>query len=117
MITQSVRRGTLTSVSRLGAASSLRKKNHGNQSSFGRMTAIAESHAPTSLATGTVQDVVAPPKESEPEKLVRFWKDVLSLLRTGADDSILHNVARLDYEVKIGNIPENLTDPDIKVSI
>ena len=112
-----MRRGTLTSssVSRLGAGSSLRKRNFGNQSSFGRMTAINESSATSYTVNGAGAEIEAPPKETDTEKLVRFWKDILALLRSGADDSQLHNVARLNYEVKIGNIPENLSDPDIKV--
>ena len=103
-------------ASRLCVSSSLiNKQLGGGHSSFGRMTAILENGASYTLHLGAVMEGESLPKETEPEKLIRFWKDILDILRTGNDESQLHNIARLNYEVKIGNIPESLTDPDIKV--
>lgn len=49
-------------------------------------------------------------------ELKQYWKDILLLLQRPPDGSTLHNVARKDYEVKNLIVPENLEDPEQKVS-
>lgn len=50
------------------------------------------------------------------KQLKIFWKDVLLLLQRPPDESKLHNIARLDYEIKNLIVPENLEDAEQKVS-
>ncbi|KAK7474792.1 hypothetical protein BaRGS_00033973 [Batillaria attramentaria] len=47
-------------------------------------------------------------------ELRTFWKDVLHLLRNNPDSSKLHDIARLDYEVKSLLLPSNYDDIEQK---
>ncbi|XP_074656457.1 sperm-associated antigen 17-like [Tubulanus polymorphus] len=54
-------------------------------------------------------------KLREQKELDIFWRDVLPLLQKAPQTSKLHDVARLEYEVKSLIIPENMDDNDQKV--
>ncbi|KAL8578119.1 hypothetical protein ACOMHN_055439 [Nucella lapillus] len=47
-------------------------------------------------------------------ELNTFWRDIVALLRNNQDSSKLHDVARLDYEVKSLLLPASADDPEQK---
>ncbi|XP_076077508.1 sperm-associated antigen 17-like isoform X7 [Mytilus galloprovincialis] len=53
-------------------------------------------------------------KKKFKKELKTFWKDVILLLQKPPDDSKLHDISRMEYEVKSLIIPENLEDPEQK---
>ena len=48
-------------------------------------------------------------------ELKGFWRDTISLLRKAPEGSKLHDLARLEYIVKAGIMPENPEDAEKKV--
>jgi hypothetical protein len=56
-------------------------------------------------------------KQKLTKELKVFWKDVILLLQKPSDDSKLHDISKLDYEVKNLVAPENLEDAEQKVPI
>lgn len=56
-------------------------------------------------------------KRKQSHNIFTFWKDILHLLRNNQDSSKLHDIARLDYEVKALLLPVNFDDPEQRVSI
>lgn len=64
-----------------------------------------------------LEEVERNQKQKLKKELKQYWKDVLLLLQKPPDGSNLHNIARKDYEVKNLIVPENLEDPEQKVSL
>ena len=63
-----------------------------------------------------------PTEEEQKEEELRldlktFWKDLLPLLQRLPDTSSLHNVARLDYEVKSLMVPTDPSEAEQKVNM
>ena len=56
-------------------------------------------------------------KEKLKKELKVFWKDVILLLQKPSDDSKLHDISKLDYEVNNLVAPQNLEDAEQKVPI
>ena len=53
-------------------------------------------------------------KQKLKKELKVFWKDVILLLQKPSDDSKLHDISKLDYEVKNLVAPQNLEDAEQK---
>lgn len=64
-----------------------------------------------------LEEVERNQKQKLKKELKQYWKDVLLLLQKPPDGSNLHNIARKDYEVKNLIVPENIEDPEQKVSL
>ena len=90
---------------------SLVSRGIGRKVSKFKLTPIYEDLPATPAPDGDTP----PPSETEADKLVKFWRDVVPLMRTAPDGTKLHDVARLDYTVEQQKVPENMDDPEKKV--
>ncbi|ESO93308.1 hypothetical protein LOTGIDRAFT_232733 [Lottia gigantea] len=50
------------------------------------------------------------------KELKKFWKDILLVLQKNSDNSKLHDIAILDYEIKTILFPSNIEDPEQKLN-
>lgn len=72
------------------------------------------NHILTNIA---LEEEVRQAAAKESKELKLFWKDYLPLLRSAPETSLLHDIARFDYMVQTGIIPEDMEDAEKKVSL
>ncbi|XP_041352537.1 sperm-associated antigen 17-like isoform X2 [Gigantopelta aegis] len=66
--------------------------------------------------TLALEEAARQEKAALSKELKKFWKDVVLLLQKNPDNSKLHDIAQLEYEVKSLIIPSNLEDLEQKTN-